>query len=131
GSGIGGAVFLGAVTSFIARFRESRGGERQQLKWLAYAAVLLLVSFAVGDLLQALGLPGSDTGFFWVVPVALIPVAVGVAVLRYRLYDIDILISKTIVFAALGAGATAVYLVVVVGIGAVVGHGTGSNIGLA
>src|SRR5215472_3046169 len=130
-TGIGGAVFLAAVTSFIGRFREARGAERQQLKWLAYSAVLLLVSFAVGDLLQALGLPGSVTSKFWVLPVALIPVAVGIAVLRYRLYDIDILISKTILFGALGAGATAVYLIVVVGIGAAVGHGTDSNIGLA
>ncbi len=127
-TGIGGPAFLAALASFILRFRGSRGAVRQQLKWLAYAAVLLVLSFGVGDLLQALGLPGSVTSNFWVVPVTLIPVAAGIAVLRYRLYDIDILISKTIVFGALAASATAVYVAVVAGIGAAVGRTTGWNV---
>ncbi len=87
-SGVGGLAFLAALASFAFRFRGSRGAERAQLKWLAYAAVLLVLSFAAGDLLQTLGLPGSVTSLFWVVPVALIPVAAGIAVFRYRLYDI-------------------------------------------
>src|SRR6266704_1081204 len=119
------------VASFAFRFRGSRGAERAQLKWLAYAAVLLVLSFAAGDLLQTLGLPGSVTSLFWVVPVALIPVAAGIAVFRYLLYDIDILISKTIIFGALVAFATAVYAAMVAGIGAAVGRTTGSNVGLA
>jgi DNA-binding SARP family transcriptional activator len=130
-AGVGGPVFLAALTSFILRFRGSRGAERQRLKWLAYAAALLVLSFGLGDLLQALGLAGAVTSIFWVVPVAFIPVAAGIAVLGYRLYDIDILISKTIVFGALAALATAVYVAMVAGIGAAVGHGTGSNVGLA
>jgi len=130
-AGVGGPVFLAALTSFILRFRGSRGAERQRLKWLAYAAALLVLSFGLGDLLQALGLAGAITSIFWVVPVAFIPVAAGIAVLGYRLYDIDILISKTIVFGALAALATAVYVAMVAGIGAAVGHGTGSNVGLA
>ena len=128
---IGGPAFLAALASFILRFRGSRGAERAQLKWLAYAAVLLVLSFGVGDLLEALGLPGSVTSNFWVVPVALIPVAAGIAVLGYRLYDIDILIGKTMVFGALAAFATAVYAATVAGIGAAVGRTTGSNVGLA
>ena len=130
-SGVGGLAFLAALASFAFRFRGSRGAERAQLKWLAYAAVLLVLSFAAGDLLQTLGLPGSVTSLFWVVPVALIPVAAGIAVFRYRLYDIDILISKTIIFGALVAFATAVYAAMVAGIGAAVGRTTGSNVGLA
>ena len=130
-AGVGGPVFLAALTSFILRFRGSRGAERQRLKWLAYAAALLVLSFGLGDLLQALGLASAVTSIFWVVPVAFIPVAAGIAVLGYRLYDIDILISKTIVFGALAALATAVYVAMVAGIGAAVGHGTGSNVGLA
>jgi len=130
-TGAGGPAFLAAVASFILRFRGSRGAERQQLKWLAYAIVVLVLSFGVGDLLQALGLPSSVTSNFWVVPVALIPVAAGIAVLGYRLYDIDILLSKTIVFGALAAFATAVYLAMVAGTGAAVGRSTGSNVGLA
>jgi DNA-binding SARP family transcriptional activator len=130
-TGLGGPAFLAALASFILRFRGSRGAERQQLKWLAYAAVLLVLSFGLGDLLQALGLPGSVTSICWVAPVALIPVTAGIAVVGYRLYDIDFLISKTIVFGVLAAAATAVYAALVAGIGAAVGRGTGSNLGLA
>jgi DNA-binding SARP family transcriptional activator len=127
----GGPAFLAALASFILRFRGARGAERQQLKWLLYAAVLLVLSFGVGDLLQVLGLPGSVTGNFWVVPIALIPVAAGIAILGYRLYDIDVLITKTLVFGTVAAFATAVYVAMVAGIGAAVGHSTGSNVGLA
>ena len=130
-TGTGGPAFLAALASFILRFRGSRGAERHQLKWLAYAAVLVALSFGVGDVLQALGVPGSVTSNFWVLPVVLIPVAAGIAVLGYRLYDIDILISKTIVFGALAGFATAVYVAMVAGIGAAVGRSAGSNAALA
>jgi DNA-binding SARP family transcriptional activator len=130
-TGIAGPVFLAAMASVILRFRGSRGAERAQLKWLAYAAVLLAVSFAAGDVLQALGVPGSVTGLFWVVPVVLMAIAAGIAVLGYRLYDIDFLISKTIMVGALAVFATAVYAALVAGIGAAVGGTTGSNVGLA
>jgi DNA-binding SARP family transcriptional activator len=128
---VGGPVFIAALASFILRFRGSRAPERQQLKWVAYAGVLMLVSFGIGDLLQTLGLPVFVTSTFWVLPVALIPVAVGVAILGYRLYDIDILISKSVVFGGLVGFATAVYVATVVGIGAVVGRTTKWNVGLA
>ncbi|HEY5989375.1 MAG TPA: BTAD domain-containing putative transcriptional regulator [Streptosporangiaceae bacterium] len=130
-TGAGGPAFLAALASFILRFRGSQGAERHQLKWLLYAAVLLVLSFGVGDLLQALGLPGSVTSNFWVVPVALVPVAAGIAVLGYRLYDIDFLISKTLVFGIVAAFATAVYAAMVAGVGAAVGSSTGWNAGLA
>jgi len=130
-TGIGGPVFISALASFILRFRGSRGAEREQLKWLVYAAVLLLVCFGVGDLLQALGVPGSVTSKFWTLPVALIPIAAGIAILGYRLYDIDTLISKSVVFGGLAAFTTVVYVAFVAGIGAAVGRSTGSNVGLA
>jgi len=130
-TGIGGPVFIAAMASFILRFRGSRGAEREQLKWLAYAAVLLLASFGIGDLLQALGVPGSVTSKFWILPVALIPIAAGIAILGYRLYDIETLISKSVVFGGLAAFTTAVYVAMVAGIGAAVGRSTGSNVGLA
>jgi DNA-binding SARP family transcriptional activator len=130
-TGAGGPVFLAALASFIFRFRGSRGAEHQQLKWLLYAAVLLVLSFGVGDLLQALRLPGSVTSNFWILPVAFVPVAAGIAVLRYRLYDIDILISRTLVYGTAAAFATAVYTAMVTGIGAAVGRGAGSNLWLA
>jgi DNA-binding SARP family transcriptional activator len=128
---VAGPALIAALVSFGLRFRSARGAQRQQLKWVTYAAVVLLVSFAVGDLLQALGVPKAITSIFWVVPVALIPITAGIAILRYRLYDIDVLIANSLVFAGLVAFATAVYLGAVMGIGAAVGRTTGWNVGLA
>jgi hypothetical protein len=98
-----------AVASLVLRFRAARGVERQQLKWLAYAAVLLLVVGGGGTYLaQWLGASDYVVSFFQVAPLGAIPVAVAVAMLRYRLYDIDRLINRTLVYglvtATLGLG---------------------------
>jgi DNA-binding SARP family transcriptional activator len=126
-----GPALIAALVSFGLRFRSARGAQRQQLKWVIYAAVVLVVSVAVGDVLQAAGVSNTITSLFWVAPVALIPIAAGIAILRYRLYDIDVLIAHSVVFAGLVAFATAVYLVAVIGIGAAVGRTTNWNVGLA
>jgi DNA-binding SARP family transcriptional activator len=128
---LAGPALIAALVSFGLRFRSARGMQRLQLKWVTYAAVVLFVSFAIGDLVQALGAPKAVTSEFWVVPVALIPISVGIAILGYRLYDIDVLIANSVVFGGLVAFATAVYLGAVIGIGAVVGRTSGSNVGLA
>jgi DNA-binding SARP family transcriptional activator len=127
---LAGPALIAALVASALRFRASRGRERQQLKWVAYAAVLLLVSFTMGDLLQALSVPASITSNFWTVPVSFIPIAAGVAVLGYRLYDIDVLVSKSVVFGGVAAFATAVYVALTAGVGAAVGRTTGSNVGL-
>jgi hypothetical protein len=117
--------------AFVLRFRSSSGALRRQMSWVGYAAIALIVSFTVGNVLQAAGLPASVTSYCWVLPVVIIPVATGIAVLRYRLYDIDLLIAGSVVFGGLAAFATVVYLGVIVGIGAAVGRTTGSNLALA
>jgi hypothetical protein len=103
-------VGVAAATSLIVRFRRARGVERQQLKWLAYAMGVLMVAPAV----QASWLGGWASA---AVNVALwaIPAAIGIAILRYRLYDIDRLINRTLVYGLLtvllgGAYALAVLL---------------------
>ena len=84
---------LAGCASLVLRFRRARGEERQQLKWFAYAAALLVASNLVGSLL----LPGgSDLGAAFTI--ALLPIAAGIAILRYRLYDIDRLINRTLVY---------------------------------
>jgi len=102
-------VFLLPVAAVLIRFRTATGTERQQLKWFAYTssiALLFLFSFASGVLPALLSnlagaaiasaLLGPPIGL---VVVDLVPISVAVAILRYRLYDIDLLINRTIVYA--------------------------------
>jgi len=108
-------LMLVAIGSLVLRFRRSRGEERQQLKWFTYAAALVpLVVLAdflparVGDLASA-------------VPIVFLPVAAGIAILRYRLYDIDRLINRTLVYGLLTALLAAVYAGTVLILGQVFG----------
>jgi signal transduction histidine kinase len=121
---IGGAASL---VGLVLRFRRGTREERQQIKWLGYVAgagvgVLL---FIVGSLVACHcdNPPGGDAAFIVLMAVLAfgIPGAVGVAVLKYRLYDIDVIIRKTILYAVLAGFFTMVYLAVVVGIGVIVG----------
>jgi DNA-binding SARP family transcriptional activator len=119
-----------SVLSLVFRFRRAGGVERHQLKWLALAACLVGLAFTAYSVLAALGLSGlaGDIG-----PPSLlaIAVAVGVAILRYHLYDIDVVISRTVVFGGMAAFITVVYVALVVGVGAAAGRGAGSNLALA
>jgi hypothetical protein len=93
---------VAVVASLVLRFRTARGVERQQLKWLAYAAVLMLAVEGGGTYLaQRLGASSDVVSFFQVVPLVAIPVAIAVAMLRHRLYDVDRLINRTLVYGLL------------------------------
>ncbi len=113
---------LASVVSLIIRFRRSHGDERQQIKWLAYSGTVFavwLVLSTVGDAfgihwLQTSAVADVLSGFAFM----LLPIATGVAILKYRLYDIDVVIRKTVVVGALAAFITVIYVAVVVGIGA-------------
>jgi hypothetical protein len=95
-----------AVTSVVLRFRRSQGVERQQLKWFTYAATLLVLFLLLTDYL----LPQSGVvEVLYGLVVALVPIAAGIAILRYRLYDIDRLINRTLVYGAVTALLGAVY----------------------
>lgn len=113
---------VAAVASLVLRFRTARGVERQQLKWLAYAAVLLLAGGLGGAYLaQWLGASGYVVSFFQVAPLGAIPVAVAVAVLRYRLYDIDRIINRTLVYGLLTSTLGVGYAGEVLGLGQLFG----------
>src|SRR4030095_16396013 len=88
------AVVVGAA-SLVVRFRRAQGVERQQLRWVAWAAVLAVVGAVV-----ALGgvAVGSTAMVTWAISVyfAVLPLAIGAAILRYRLYDLDRIISRTL-----------------------------------
>jgi hypothetical protein len=104
--GVVGAVLIGLFTvaalaacaSLVLRFRRAQGEERQQLKWFAYVATLMVMSSVVGGMLYP---AGGDVGA--AITIALLPVAAGIAILRYRLYDIDRLISRTLTYGLLTA----------------------------
>jgi hypothetical protein len=107
------AVVFAAVASLLVRFRRSIGDERQQIKWLLYAAATIPCWFLVNPLLFAAFPALSGVAVFVLADnllLAGIPIAIGVAILKYRLYDIDILINRTLVYATLTAMLVLVYV---------------------
>ncbi len=107
------ASFLVAALAMILRLRRSRGVERQQLKWLAAAAAVLPLASVSGVVLYYLGYH-SIAGFLAVFSIVPIFLAAGYAILRYRLYDIDLIINRTLVYGSLTATLVAGYVGTVV-----------------
>jgi hypothetical protein len=105
---------VAAGLSLVLRFRRSHGVERQQLKWFTYAGALMVLALLATDYL----LPDSaDVEVLAGLILALVPIAAGIAILRYRLYDIDRLINRTLVYGTLTALLGAVYAAVVLVLG--------------
>ena len=117
-------LLLLATISVGVRLRRARGDQRQQLKWFAYVGVsTVIVIFAF--VIASLGDPNLPDALFEV-PVILgfgiaLPVACGIAIFRYGLFEIDTVISKTVVFGVVAAFITAIYFGLVVGVGAAIG----------
>jgi two-component system, NarL family, sensor kinase len=116
---IGGLAILVGAGSLVVRFRHARGVERQQLRWVVFAGTLTgmtMLATVAAILAIVAGIvapPEILMGWLVAVMVALLPVAIGVAIMRYRLYDLDYLISRTVVYGLLTAGGIAVYVGVV------------------
>jgi hypothetical protein len=92
----------------LVRFRRSKGDERQQLKWFAYAVAVMVVLFTFWLSLALAGFVPSNA-LIWTVPLLGLPIAVGGAMLRYRLYDIDLVINRTLVYGSMTAVLAATY----------------------
>ncbi len=109
---VGPSVFLAGAVSMIVRFRRSGPEQRQQLKWFVYASAVSALVVAVA----AFGTSNPLPAFEIVVP--LIPAAVGIAIFKYRLYDIDRLISRTLAYAIVTALLVGLYagLVILAGV---------------
>jgi hypothetical protein len=109
--------------SLVGRFRRARGVERQQLRWLSFAAALappaLLVMYA-GILTEHLELAGWAVGVF----LALLPLAISAAIARYRLYDLDRIISRTLAYGLLTLVLGLGYAGVVLGLGRLLPRGS-------
>jgi len=112
------ALILTAVASLVVRFRRARGQERQQLKWLVYAAALLFISTPIQPLLEGSVVSDALFGFL----ISLLPIAVGIAILRHRLYDIDLVIRRTLVYGVLTATLAGAYLGSVLLVGLAIGR---------
>jgi hypothetical protein len=105
-------AFVGAAASVVVRFRRSRGVERLQMEWFVYVTVVLVGGSVLTSVIGvATGLGWLEQFSFVLSMVALVglPIAVGIAILRYRLYDIDIIINRTLVYGPLTATLVALY----------------------
>jgi hypothetical protein len=113
---VSGLGLLVAAASLVVRFRRARGTERQQLRWVALAAALSGMVAVVGLAGQVLG---NDALVTWTsgVLVAILPLAIGAAILRYRLYDLDRIVSRTLAYGLLTLPLGGGYAVVVLGLG--------------
>jgi signal transduction histidine kinase len=117
-------ALLAAMVGTYLRMRRSTGDLRQQLRWLAYASLVIGVCL-VGMIVAGIFFPNTPSGI-WDLIIVLgfgiaVPVACGIAILKHGLYDLDLVISKAVVYAVLAAFFTIVYVAVVVGIGSALG----------
>ena len=113
-------VFGLSVASVFVRFRGAGGVERQQIKWVAFGFLAGFLAINGADLIGEPTLSAIVGGLGF----SLLPISIGIAVLRFRLYDLDIVVRKALVFALLALFATSIYVALVVGIGAWLGRGS-------
>ena len=123
-------IWLSFAVHQVLTWRRATGERRQQLKWLAFGAAVTLGVGIVGNSV----FPGTVGQVLGATIIAL-PISIGVGVLKYRLYDIDVVISKTIVYGSLAAFITLVYVAIVAGIGSLgpgfLQAGSQPNLGLS
>jgi signal transduction histidine kinase len=128
-------LILTCGAGMLSRFRRAGSEEREQLKWFLYVVALVCVdvliaipvgavihSHWVGDIEWVLGAYAVAFG---------LPVAATIAILKYRLYDIDLVINRSVVFGAMAAFITAVYVAIVVGVGGLLGGGSRPSVALS
>ena len=117
-------ALTGSVSSVVARYRRADGLQRHQLRWFLFALVLAAIPFMLNN-------SSVVANVLLVLFVPLLPVSIAIAVLRYRLYDIDVVINRALVYGVLAAFITAVYVAIVVGVGRLVGSGNRPNLALS
>jgi signal transduction histidine kinase len=124
-------VLVGGAAAASVRFRRRRGDERQQIKWLLVAVMAIALVLAYYGIILATGTDPDQGVAAWsqypaIASFLAVPISVAFGVLKYRLYDIDVVINKAVVYAVLAVFITVVYAAVVVGIGAVIGSAGGT-----
>ena len=124
-----------AITSLVMRYRRADAEERQQLKIFVYSGAIVPLGFLLWPVYSGTNALSSPVGAgaFVVTAAAVVglPLAIGIAIVKYRLYDFDVVISRTLVYASLAALITGLYVGIAVGIGELVGSGGKPNLGLS
>jgi signal transduction histidine kinase len=124
-----GACMGAGIIAMVLRYRRGAVDERQQLKWVVAGTFLLALSAVLG--FDFVPLPVIVKQPLEAVGAAVFPTTIAIAILRYRLYDIDLVISRALVYGSLAVFITAVYVGIVVGVGTLVGSGGRPNIALS
>jgi len=104
---------LGAVVSLRVRYRRAGSVERGQLKWLTYAGALMVLAVLGSAALESTGGHADLSNALVTLGLAAVPAAIGVAILRHRLYDVDVVINRTLVYGGLTAALAGAYLAIV------------------
>jgi signal transduction histidine kinase len=117
---------IGSVASVIVRYRRANSIQRRQLRWFLVAVIVAVVPFV----LQGNG-PAIVVQVIVGVAIPLLPISIAIAVLRYRLYDIDLVINRALVYGILAVFITAVYVGIVVGVGRLIGSANRPNLALS
>jgi signal transduction histidine kinase len=124
-----GLCMVGGLVSLVLRYRRGTVDERQQLKWVIAGALVLAAGAPLG--FDFVPLQAIVKQPLLAVSAAVFPTTIAIAILRYRLYDIDLVISRTLVYGSLAVFITAVYVGIVVGIGTLAGSGGKPNLALS
>jgi signal transduction histidine kinase len=127
-------IGLAAIVSLVFRYRQAGAVEREQLKWLVYAGGLIVAAVLVTAPIEPFLSPNDASNLQNATSsgsIALVPIAIGIAIFRYHLYDIDVVINKTLVYGLLAVFITAVYVAIVVGVGSLAQRGVRPSLGLS
>ena len=101
------AAMVIGLSSIVVRFRKSRGDERQQLKWFAFAVVAMVIEFGIQIVADSVF--GYRSQVFDAIFMSLVPISAAIAILRYRLYEVDVVINRTLVYGLLTAILAGIY----------------------
>jgi hypothetical protein len=112
-------IFAASVVSLVLRFRRSTGVERQQIKWVVFGLVVALVGITATTFNNQETILTALVGG---IAFLLLPLSIGIAILRFHLYDLDVVVRKTLIYGAFALFATLIYLGVVVGVGVWLGR---------
>ncbi|MGI9584900.1 MAG: sensor histidine kinase [Acidimicrobiia bacterium] len=127
---VGILLIVVSLVGYIIKWKRSRGEARLQYRWVGFAFFLMALNSLFTVVLSPFGGGQISDVVSWAA-IVLIPVTYVVAIVKYRLYGIDVVISKTVTYGVLAVFITAVYVVVVVGVGSLIGAGDESSLALS